>query len=47
MKRLTVIMIACLCALIALPSAFAAESKATGHGSQAGGREARRSRYEV
>lgn len=30
MKRLTAIMIACLCALIALPSAFAAESKKQG-----------------
>ena len=30
MKRLTMIMIACLCALIACPSAFAAESKAKG-----------------
>ncbi len=30
MKRLTMIMIACLCAFIALPSAFAAESKTQG-----------------
>ena len=30
MKRLTVIMIACLCVLLALPSAFAGESKAKG-----------------
>jgi hypothetical protein len=30
MKRLTVIMIACLCVLIALPSAFAGESKKPG-----------------
>ena len=30
MKRLTMIMIACLCAVIALPSAFAGESKKQG-----------------
>ena len=47
MKRLTIIMIACLCACSRASVGICRRIEKTGHGSQAGGRETRRSRHEV